>query len=463
MKAPYAVMKAPFILTHAVMKAPFILTHAVMKGEAGCKLNEKVLHTRFYTTEQEKKSVFEEIKEIQNLSRTNKAIEKNLFKIFLISPEYFKHVFKEKGISKASLDKVRAKLKEGTFKFSNSLTMKAPFILTSSGIQGKLDDYIVQEIVRNVLHVIYTPLYSRCSYAHTNRSMGEFLWAMGRGLRFCPFFVKGSIASIDNYLLIWSLRGFLKEKIKDKRFLDLISQYLEVSPMIDVIMHSKILPTANLNSMLTNIYFTAFDHLVERHLPSVVYIRYLNNWLITSTHPLSSSLSKNLDWIYNRCQFKYGLTYNKAPILDLRDASLEFLNMSISLNKIRPYVRFLAPSSIIQKEFKAQRKFIHLELIKLPLYERVLKANDILRELGMTYPSVYNKGDLIHRVHFIIHTILLETMAESLELKGKAAVTAIYGQEVYVKKGLKATRFVEQKEINQRVGAVYFKAFRFNL
>ena len=127
---------------------------------------------------------------------------------------------------------------------------------------------MIQQAIVQVIQPIYEPLFSESSYGfRPNRSAQQ---AMKQALE---YYKEGYTQVVDLDLAKYFdtvnheiLIGMLREQIKDERVISLIRKYLKSGVMIN----GLISPTregtpqgGNLSPLLSNIYLTAFDKLLE--------------------------------------------------------------------------------------------------------------------------------------------------------------------------------------------------------
>ena len=129
-------------------------------------------------------------------------------------------------------------------------------------------DRMIQQAIVQIIQPIYEPLFSESSYGfRPNRSAQQ---AMKQALK---YYEEGYTQVVDLDLAKYFdtvnheiLIGMLREQIKDERVISLIRKYLKSGVMIN----GLISPTregtpqgGNLSPLLSNIYLTAFDKLLE--------------------------------------------------------------------------------------------------------------------------------------------------------------------------------------------------------
>lgn len=129
-------------------------------------------------------------------------------------------------------------------------------------------DRMIQQAIVQVLQPIYEPLFSESSYGfRPKRSAHQ---AMKQALE---YYKEGYTQVVDLDLAKYFdtvnheiLIGMLREQIKDERVISLIRKYLKSGVMINGLMSPTREGTpqgGNLSPLLSNIYLTAFDRLLE--------------------------------------------------------------------------------------------------------------------------------------------------------------------------------------------------------
>ena len=129
-------------------------------------------------------------------------------------------------------------------------------------------DRMIQQAIVQVLQPIYEPLFSENSYGfRPKRSAHQ---AMKQALE---YYKEGYTQVVDLDLAKYFdtvnheiLIGMLREQIKDERVISLIRKYLKSGVMINGLMSPTREGTpqgGNLSPLLSNIYLTAFDRLLE--------------------------------------------------------------------------------------------------------------------------------------------------------------------------------------------------------
>lgn len=127
---------------------------------------------------------------------------------------------------------------------------------------------MIQQAIVQVLQPIYEPLFSESSYGFRPKRIAH--QAMKQALE---YYKEGYTQVVDLDLAKYFdtvnheiLIGMLREQIKDERVISLIRKYLKSGVMINGLMSPTREGTpqgGNLSPLLSNIYLTAFDRLLE--------------------------------------------------------------------------------------------------------------------------------------------------------------------------------------------------------
>ena len=129
-------------------------------------------------------------------------------------------------------------------------------------------DRMIQQAIVQVLQPIYEPLFSESSYGFRPKRSAQ--QAMKQALE---YYKEGYTQVVDLDLAKYFdtvnheiLIGMLREQIKDERVISLIRKYLKSGVMINGLISPAREGTpqgGNLSPLLSNIYLTAFDRLLE--------------------------------------------------------------------------------------------------------------------------------------------------------------------------------------------------------
>ena len=147
-------------------------------------------------------------------------------------------------------------------------------------------DRMVQQAIVQVLQPMYEPQFSERSYGfRPNRSAHQ---AIGKALEYYEqgyrYVVDLDLAKYFDTVNHAILIGMLREQIKDERVVRLIHRFLKSG----VLEHGLVSPTregtpqgGNLSPLLSNIYLTAFDRMLESR--GHKFVRYADDCKTTAT------------------------------------------------------------------------------------------------------------------------------------------------------------------------------------
>jgi len=174
------------------------------------------------------------------------------------------------GFSSDIIAKTIESLKDQTFNFNPGRRIQIP---KASGGTRPLTiapprDKIVQEVIRMILEVIYEPSFSKSSHGFRNgKSCHTALKTIHTKFGVASWYIEGDISkcfdSFDHDLLI----SFLRNKIKDERFIRLIIKALKAGYFEFREYKHSILGTPQgsiISPILCNIYLDNFDKYVEQ-------------------------------------------------------------------------------------------------------------------------------------------------------------------------------------------------------
>ena len=131
-----------------------------------------------------------------------------------------------------------------------------------------IDDKLVQEVIRQILEVIYEPIFSNNSHGfRPGRSCHTALYQtkiLGTGSSWVvEGDIKGFFDNIDHEILI----NLLRKKIDDNRFLNLITKFLKAGIMEEGQIRNSITGTPQggiISPILANIYLNELDEYMEQ-------------------------------------------------------------------------------------------------------------------------------------------------------------------------------------------------------
>ena len=174
------------------------------------------------------------------------------------------------GFSTDTIAKTIESLKDQTFNFNPGRRIQNP---KASGGTRPLTiapprDKIVQEVIRMILEVIYEPTFSNTSHGFiSDKSCHTALKEIRKKFGVASWYIEGDISkcfdSFDHDLLI----SFLRNKIKDERFIRLIIKALKAGYFEFREYKHSIIGTPQgsiISPILCNIYLDNFDKYVEQ-------------------------------------------------------------------------------------------------------------------------------------------------------------------------------------------------------
>ena len=254
------------------------------------KRNVANIGLRYYSIDsgENHKNVLKRLNDLHNFSTNypNKYIDRRLYSEFILSKVLYIIAYNKlrsnpgmmtpginpttlDGISDEKLDKLIEDLRTGTFKFTPA---KRIYIdKPSGGIRplslGNPIDKLVQEVMRMVLEAIYEPLFSNNSHGfRRNKSCHTALRYIFSHFKGCTWWIEGDIEKCFNSIPHDKLINVLEEKIKDKRFIQLIKLALNAGYMFDRKLEYDIVGTPQgsiISPILANIYLDKLDKFIE--------------------------------------------------------------------------------------------------------------------------------------------------------------------------------------------------------
>jgi group II intron reverse transcriptase/maturase len=128
-------------------------------------------------------------------------------------------------------------------------------------------DKLVQEVLRMILEAVYEPVFLDCSHGfRPNKGCHTALKSVEYQLNGARWFIEGDIKgcfdNIDHNVLV----GFISNKIKDARFLKLITKFLKAGYLEDFQYNNTYSGTPQggiVSPILANIYLHELDKFVE--------------------------------------------------------------------------------------------------------------------------------------------------------------------------------------------------------
>lgn len=247
-----------------------------------------IINIRLYSTGSgENLKVLERLNDLSNYSKDNpsKCIDRKLFNKFILNKDLYLFAYDKlrskpgmmtpginpttlDGISHEIIDKLINDLKDGTFKFTPA---KRIFIDKPSGGQRPLSlgnplDKLVQEVIRLVLEAIYEPTFYDISHGfRPNKSTHTALRYVFTQFRGCTWWIEGDIEKCFDTIPHDKLLNLLRSKIKDDRFIALISKSLKAGYMLTREVKYDIIGTPQgsiISPILANIYLHQLDEYI---------------------------------------------------------------------------------------------------------------------------------------------------------------------------------------------------------
>jgi len=211
-------------------------------------------------------------------------------------------------------------------------------------------DRVVHQLVSEKLKEIYEPTFIFDSFS-SRKGKGTHK-AVLRLRKFClsisqnnkyPFYalkcdIKKFFDSVDHDILL----DILKEKIKDKKFIDLLQKIIKSFPVgahCNVLLHNDVspcgIPLGNLTSQLfANIYLNKLDQFIKHQLKIKYYIRYTDDFIIIANH---REFKNELSQINQFLKEKLKLQLHKEKIIIRKNTwGIDFLGYIILPKFILP-------------------------------------------------------------------------------------------------------------------------------
>lgn len=174
------------------------------------------------------------------------------------------------GLSSEYLDTLIAELKSEAFTFSPGRRI---MIAKASGGQRPLTigdprEKLVQEVMRTVLEAIYEPHFKETSFGfRPNLGCHSALRYVFTKFKGCAWWIEGDIKGCFDNIPHDQLMEVISNRIKDKRFLQLIRKALNAGYMLDRRPNYDIIGTPQgsiVSPILANIYLHQLDEFVEK-------------------------------------------------------------------------------------------------------------------------------------------------------------------------------------------------------
>lgn len=129
-------------------------------------------------------------------------------------------------------------------------------------------DKLIQEVIREILEVIYEPHFSENSHGfRPNKSCHTALYQIKKNWQGVKWVIEGEITSLFDNISHYKLLEILSRKIDDNRFLRLIDKFLKAGYMEERQKYESYSGTPQggiLSPLLANIYLNEFDKFMEK-------------------------------------------------------------------------------------------------------------------------------------------------------------------------------------------------------
>lgn len=357
-------------------------------------------------------------------------------------------------------------------------------------------DKLVQEVIREILEVIYEPHFSENSHGfRPNKSCHTALYQIKKNWRGVKWVIEGDITSFFDNISHEKLLEILSRKIDDNRFLRLIDKFLKAGYMEDWKKYETYSGTPQggiLSPILANIYLNEFDKFIERICEQYSYgeLRRRNpeyNKLNCKYHYYSNK--GQMDKGYSRVKycryaddFVIGIWNDKATAERIRDFAKEFLEneLLIELNQektlttnlkdenvkflgyeisksgkhkyttdkrtgffVNETIQLLVPSKVVNKhiaKYSKNGKAIHLpQRVNQPELDTLMQYNAEIRGLYNYYSLATDVSTKINKVRFYNYDSLVKTLAFKHKCSYKKIIEK-FGVEVPLKNNNTGTK-----------------------
>lgn len=274
----------------SVMKSSYVNFNQLRSTYSTQKKELAICCLRYYSTSSGKnyKNVLERLNDLNNFSKNypNKYIDRDLYGKYILNKELLIYAYnnlKSKpgmmtpGVNPTTLDNISneiidnliLKLKNQSFKFSpvRRIEIDKPSGGKRPLSLGSPTDKLVQEVIRMVLEAIYEPHFSNNSHGfrkgYSCHTALKYVFTQFKG---CTWWIKGDINKCFDTIPHDKLINLLKLKIKDKRFIDLISKAINAGYMFERNIKYDIIDSPQgsiISPILANIYLDQLDKFIE--------------------------------------------------------------------------------------------------------------------------------------------------------------------------------------------------------
>jgi RNA-directed DNA polymerase len=239
-----------------------------------------------------------------------------------------------------------------------------------------IQDRIVQEALRMVLEPIWEADFSRHSYGfRPNRSTKDAVAYIGarlttRNSTGYGWIVEGDIQSFFDTIDHHKLMQLVKKRIKDRKVLSLIWEFLRAGVMEEGTLRHSLLGTPQggiISPLLANIYLHELDQYMERHTEirewergkrkrqgraNFLYVRYADDFvaLCDGTREQAEALRQEL-YEFLQAELKLALSMEKTKVTHVSDG-FEFLGYHIDRSVVgsgKWAPRFRIPTRAVEK------------------------------------------------------------------------------------------------------------------
>ena len=215
-------------------------------------------------------------------------------------------------------------------------------------------DRIIQQAIAQVITPIYEPLFSDGSYGYRpHRSARQAIQKVRdyaeEGYKFAVSLDLSKYFDTLNHDLLMNM---LRERIHDKRVIDLIKKYLKSGVMENgvVVKTEEGSPQGgNLSPLLANVYLDRFDHEFEGR--GVRVIRYADDIVLLARSQRAAERLLGTSRIYLEQKLKLKVNEEKSKAVSVYSIrNFKFLGFALGRNKNGTYIRVHAKSLKKAKE-----------------------------------------------------------------------------------------------------------------